>query len=250
MTNKPFAPALTLLAGLLVLIGTNPAQAAVLNPLPDALYYNGALSIFTLKTAGRSSGVSSSSSTTSASTQNNYDTPYLSAAGNSPAGGGALGESYLQYWMRIIGPTDTVQVLFQAAGQTSAEGSQVFPKATLDIIGGKIDGANGLSFAACSNCAGASSFFVNRTYTFETNSAYRITMDAQVSAVFGSGTAWVDPFFGVPDGYTISFSDGIGNAPLVTAVPEPTTWAMMVLGFAGIGLLAYRRRRDPSLSAV
>ena len=28
----------------------------------------------------------------------------------------------------------------------------------------------------------------------------------------------------------------------VSAVPEPTTWAMMLLGFAGIGLLAYRRR--------
>ena len=28
----------------------------------------------------------------------------------------------------------------------------------------------------------------------------------------------------------------------VSAVPEPATWAMMLLGFAGIGLLAYRRR--------
>lgn len=28
----------------------------------------------------------------------------------------------------------------------------------------------------------------------------------------------------------------------VTGVPEPSTWAMMILGFAGIGLLAYRRR--------
>ncbi|MBR0697801.1 PEP-CTERM sorting domain-containing protein [Bradyrhizobium lablabi] len=26
------------------------------------------------------------------------------------------------------------------------------------------------------------------------------------------------------------------------AVPEPTTWAMMLLGFAGLGFLAYRRR--------
>ena len=31
----------------------------------------------------------------------------------------------------------------------------------------------------------------------------------------------------------------------VTAVPEPTTWAMMLLGFAGIGFLAYRRRSKP-----
>ncbi len=26
-------------------------------------------------------------------------------------------------------------------------------------------------------------------------------------------------------------------------VPEPSTWAMMILGFAGVGFLAYRRKR-------
>jgi len=30
----------------------------------------------------------------------------------------------------------------------------------------------------------------------------------------------------------------------VTAVPEPSTWAMMILGFAGIGFMAYRRRSN------
>jgi len=28
----------------------------------------------------------------------------------------------------------------------------------------------------------------------------------------------------------------------VTAVPEPSTWAMMILGFFGVGFMAYRRR--------
>jgi hypothetical protein len=28
----------------------------------------------------------------------------------------------------------------------------------------------------------------------------------------------------------------------VTAVPEPATWAMMLLGFAGLGFMAYRRK--------
>ena len=27
------------------------------------------------------------------------------------------------------------------------------------------------------------------------------------------------------------------------AVPEPSTWAMLLLGFAGIGFMAYRRKR-------
>jgi hypothetical protein len=31
---------------------------------------------------------------------------------------------------------------------------------------------------------------------------------------------------------------------VTTAVPEPSTWAMMILGFAGVGYLAYRRRNQ------
>jgi hypothetical protein len=30
----------------------------------------------------------------------------------------------------------------------------------------------------------------------------------------------------------------------ISAVPEPSTWAMMILGFAGVGYLAYRRRNQ------
>jgi hypothetical protein len=29
---------------------------------------------------------------------------------------------------------------------------------------------------------------------------------------------------------------------VVTAVPEPFTWAMMILGFFGVGFMAYRRK--------
>lgn len=35
----------------------------------------------------------------------------------------------------------------------------------------------------------------------------------------------------------------------VAAVPEPATWAMMLLGFAGIGFLAYRRRNPAQAAA-
>jgi hypothetical protein len=33
------------------------------------------------------------------------------------------------------------------------------------------------------------------------------------------------------------------------AVPEPTTWAMMIIGFGGVGALMRRRRRDGGLAA-
>jgi hypothetical protein len=36
----------------------------------------------------------------------------------------------------------------------------------------------------------------------------------------------------------------------VSAVPEPSTWAMMILGFAGVGFIAYRRRNNMRLRVV
>ena len=39
-------------------------------------------------------------------------------------------------------------------------------------------------------------------------------------------------------------SIGFDATQAAPAVPEASTWAMMILGFAGIGVLAYRRRRN------
>lgn len=61
--------------------------------------------------------------------------------------------------------------------------------------------------------------------------------------------------FGVTgtNGIRINWNGGVSSLNLgidnidyslvsVSPVPEPATWAMMILGFAGVGLLAYRRR--------
>jgi hypothetical protein len=48
-------------------------------------------------------------------------------------------------------------------------------------------------------------------------------------------------------GYFI-FSPGVFDA--TASVPEPSTWAMMLLGFAGIGFMAYRRKAKPALMAA
>jgi PEP-CTERM motif len=36
----------------------------------------------------------------------------------------------------------------------------------------------------------------------------------------------------------------------VAAVPEPSTWAMMILGFCGLGFMAYRRKQSGSALSV
>ena len=40
-----------------------------------------------------------------------------------------------------------------------------------------------------------------------------------------------------------------GTGTIAAAVPEPSTWAMMILGFAGVGYMTYRRQRTAALAA-
>jgi hypothetical protein len=52
---------------------------------------------------------------------------------------------------------------------------------------------------------------------------------------FGQTTNGLESTFGNP------------ASVVVTAVPEPATWAMMLLGFLGVGLIAYRRHTGSSV---
>ncbi len=65
------------------------------------------------------------------------------------------------------------------------------------------------------------------------------------------GTFWYSNYA------TGSFFDGQGLTPemaftvtLSSAVPEPSTWAMLILGFSGLGFLTYRRRNKIEFTAA
>lgn len=80
-----------------------------------------------------------------------------------------------------------------------------------------------------------------------------------VSGAGAGATMWSPQqlFFTVAAGSTLAFSaigtsDSLGgyldNISLVSAVPEPSVWGMMLMGFGAIGYAMRRRRRKPSLS--
>jgi PEP-CTERM motif len=75
------------------------------------------------------------------------------------------------------------------------------------------------------------------------------TIDA-LSITGGTTLIFSDGFKVVLNGLSLSTS-GVTSAELtaaVSAVPEPSTWAMMILGFFGVGFMAYRRKQNgPSL---
>ena len=47
----------------------------------------------------------------------------------------------------------------------------------------------------------------------------------------------------VSEGSTV-LSNSFEIAEITTSIPEPSTWAMMIAGFAGLGLAAFRARRS------
>jgi hypothetical protein len=56
-----------------------------------------------------------------------------------------------------------------------------------------------------------------------------------------------------PDNYSLfigNWNQYISGALQITAVPEPSTWAMLILGFCGLGFLARRRKNQSALSAA
>jgi hypothetical protein len=92
------------------------------------------------------------------------------------------------------------------------------------------------------------------------NHLYAILLQANVlasttgSSLSGAESLYtmIDPKFTVTgdnaSDYTLSFSEGIGNGdPVEAAVPEPTTWALMLIGFGFIGFAMRRQRQQPQV---
>lgn len=75
---------------------------------------------------------------------------------------------------------------------------------------------------------------------------------SNISDGFGQNkTDYVDVDGSVRDSHWAFDILNVDSAVVVTAVPEPSTWAMMMLGFAGVGFITYRRRNQSSaLTAV
>jgi len=103
--------------------------------------------------------------------------------------------------------------------------------------------------------AAAFAFASNGTnYTFEAILGGS-TVDS-FSANVGNGSA--NNFYGFSgisfDSIRLTSNAGdyflMDNVQLSSAVPEPSTWAMLILGFAGVGYMAYRRRSPAALAVA
>jgi hypothetical protein len=56
-----------------------------------------------------------------------------------------------------------------------------------------------------------------------------------------NGSKWTNPEYGTS---TLKILADFTFDPVCPPVPEASTWAMMILGFGGVGFMAYRRKRS------
>jgi PEP-CTERM motif len=107
-----------------------------------------------------------------------------------------------------------------------------FLSGTFDVTNGVITGVNGASgFGVVVRDAAGDTLYLD---SFDGASAYQNALVTAPPAYLA--TSNIGGFDGVTYG--------------VAAVPEPSTWAMMILGFAGVGFMAYRRKSKLALMAA
>jgi hypothetical protein len=165
-----------------------------------------------------------------------------------PFGAGA--NSALTYYFTVDGPDNgPIAIGIGTNLLTSAD-----PDNTAFAGISTSQGANACADTNEGLCAG-SLFDGTLTEMDEPGQVYFVHLEAVASVgVFGgSAFASADPYIFVEpadpnaDLYSIRLSDGVVNgvAPPPGGVPEPSTWAMMLIGFGGLGFAGYRQARQP-----
>ena len=96
---------------------------------------------------------------------------------------------------------------------------------------------------ACSNGWGGG---YSGTLTFTVGSSNALTLASLRSTAFGGNSV----YFATDLVNAAGLTGNVGAIPQTGAVPEPATWGMMLIGFAGIGISLRRRRRADALAAA
>ena len=158
------------------------------------------------------------------------------------------------------GASADLDYYFEVTGGSYGDAVPILIDTSLVTSGGVVKGGfasitiNGNQVAvACTNICGSDISFTGPiSLTAYSGEAEYIDLYVQVDGQAGrAGTAYasidpyihVDPSFAQADDYAVIVSPGIGNSPAGAGVPEPTTWAMILIGFGGLGGILRRRLR-------
>ena len=161
-------------------------------------------------------------------------------AGNNPLGPefiitfgplGAISTALNPAYASDPGPFDGIEDTYFGVINNSGNPLSSFNLTSAADIGG-FDGDGITAFGIAGNgtdgtgYGGPNAFFTNNLGT-------SLTVNF-INAIPGNGGT---------DIFSLEESVALNNIVVTPGVPEPSTWAMMLLGFAGLGFLAHRRSR-------
>jgi hypothetical protein len=124
---------------------------------------------------------------------------------------------------------------------------------TLTVSSGAVTGANLTTDVGTFNTIAATTQYPLEYFVALTGPLfYELDLWLETPTTLFSGQPTViDPVFSeLLNKMTLTDEGSVFGTLEVSGVPEPSTWAMMLLGFAGVGFMAYRRKSKPALMAA
>jgi hypothetical protein len=199
-------------------------------------------------------GAAPASAATISNPINNYSFPYLGSPG---AGGGqqtyTIGETFtapvtgsLTDFQFTIGNSSISQLYGAVYLWDGSKPSTLLWKSSLvagtngvlDFAPVGINLTQGLTYVAVISTDG----LANETGTATVGSCFAFgACNSNQTANLGN-MVYATTYPDGPQWSSINYLDATFAVTVTSAVPEPSTWAMIILGFAGVGYMAYRRR--------
>jgi hypothetical protein len=191
------------------------------------------------------------------------DPPFSESSGSS-SNDSLFVNATLTYSVEVVGPGQTVSLDFNAIANSSSRGGSFAYAETVGEFGFadgsyQVFGKTCTVMLYCLSVGGApgDNGNTNGAVLASTDVPFSVLLFTQIHATpGGSSSAFIDPYFSIdpstPDAqdYQIFLSAGVENIGPAGAVPEPSTWVMMLIGFAGLGFAGWRTSRKTTALAA
>jgi PEP-CTERM motif-containing protein len=96
-----------------------------------------------------------------------------------------------------------------------------------------------------------------QAYVFGSSGTIPFSLDGPFSYTIAAGDSGYLSYSGSVYDYvtaqqieSLTINGDVSTLTVSSGVPEPSTWTMLMLGFAGVGWMAYRRKAKPALMAL